>query len=124
MITFKEYLLESSTSTKTMTPSEMKDHLGNGKFNAVVKHAWFHDHFHNKEVLGMQHRKTDTGLESVIVAHGPIGANKPLRRMGEFHLSASGRKIDNVHIFHNNDNEMHNGKLVWKHVKSYNEGNE
>ena len=122
MKSFSQFITESKEEhTKTMTPKDMKVHIGAAKFNAVIKHPWFRDHFADKDVLGMQYHRTATGLESVKVAHGPIGTDKVLRRMGEFHLSVTGRKVHNVDIYNNWNNEKHGDGLVWRHAKQFKE---
>lgn len=122
MKSFSEFINEvTEVHTETMHPRDMKAHIGAGKFNAIIKHPWFRDHFADKDVIGMQYHRTTTGLESVKVAHGPIGTGKTLRRMAEFHIGASGRKIDNVDLYQNWNDEKHNNSLVWRHVKRFKE---
>ena len=116
MKTFKEFLNEGETRTASMSTLDMKAHLGNTKFSTIIKHPWFKDYFADKTVA-MQHHKTDTGLETVDVAHGGIGDDK-LKRKVSFQLSRTGRKIDNAHLYHNKNDERHNGGIVWRHVKT------
>jgi len=113
MISFREYLSEGVVG-EPMRPEDMIKHVGKTKFNSVVKHDWFKKYFQNKNIA-MQYNKTDTGLDHIVVAHGNEGG---YRRRAEFHFSPSGRKIDNVHLAQNKDDERRNGMLVWNHIKS------
>jgi hypothetical protein len=120
MKTFIEYIAEATGfvgSTEPMHPADMKKHVGAGRFNAVINHPYFSDHFRNKEIV-MQYHRADNGLDHMLVAHGDVNG---LRRRGEFHFTHSGRKIDTARLAHNWDNERHEGKVVWRHVKSTND---
>lgn len=119
MKTFKQYITEATKivgSTGLMRPADMKKHVGDGRFNAVLNHPYF-DNFKNKEIV-MQYHRDDNGLDHMLVAHGDV---KGLRRRGEFHFTPSGRKIDTARLAHNWDNERRDGKVVWHHVKSTND---
>lgn len=102
------------TSSEPMSPEDMQKNIDKSRFNAVIKHPWFKQYFQNKNIA-MQYHKTDTGLDHMVVGHGNEGG---LRRRAEFHFNSNGRKIENVHLAHNRDDEKHNGKLVWRHIKS------
>lgn len=115
MKTFKEFVAEGKlTSSEPMAPTDMQNYIGKARFNAVIKHPLFKQHFQNKNIA-MQYHKTDTGLDHMTVGHGNENG---LRRKADFHFNLSGRGIDNIHVFHNRDDERHNGGLVWKHIKS------
>ena len=121
MKSFTEFIAEASKPaeyTGVMSPSEMKKHIGDAKFKAIIKHPWYKDNFSHQPVLGMKYERNNYGHEIVHVAHGPTESETPLRRMAQFQLSPSGRKVENVHMFHNFNNETHKDELKWKHVKS------
>ena len=120
MKTFKEFILEETSDV--MTPAQMRDHIGKAKFNAVTKHPWYREHFANQEHVGMRYVQKGIGSE-VHVAHAPVGKEK-YRKMAQFQLSHSGRRVHQVNLYHNSNDERYeggglHGHVHWHHVKSY-----
>lgn len=110
--------------TKTMSLDDMYHHLGRSKMNLVMQHNDFKDHLENARALripiGARYR-TESGIERLDVAHGPIGDSKH-RKMVTFTFGHSGRKISNTDVYNNFDDERHEtieGKpLKWNHLSS------
>ena len=110
--------------TKTMSLDDMYHHLGRSKMNLVMQHNDFKDHLENARALripiGARYR-TESGIERLDVAHGPIGDSKH-RKMVTFTFGHSGRKISNTDVYNNFDDERHEtieGRpLKWNHLSS------
>lgn len=125
-MSYKQFLKESEQQ-KIMTAVEFKQKYP-GPFNAVTRHAWYKEFFGNAASLGMQVGfRYDNGkaLDSVTVAHSAMGTKK-LRRMCEFVLGVSKRKVSDVHLFQNWGDDKYSGgsldgRLRWQHVKSLKE---
>ena len=126
MKSFKDYLIEADhpeVHTGVLSAKELLSHISNAKLKSIAKHPYFRDNFHtamNAGIpIGYRYHRSRHGFEHVQVAHGPMGDNKPLRRMAEFHFRYNGRSVSQAHLYHNWDNERHReGNLYWKHVKS------
>lgn len=136
MKSFTEFITEGKNkqpeSTDVMSLADMQKHIGKAKMNAIMKHPWYRDNFGHVQSLGvpvgMKYERNEHGFETVHVAHGPYG-DQQMRKMAQFQLNYSGRKVDNVHLFRNWGNEVYDdshrdmaGKIKWKHAKSLHSG--
>lgn len=124
MKSFKEHLQEAKDdvpTTDVMSSKDILKYVSRAKLQSIAKHPFFRDNFNTAQNAGIPigfRYSRKHGFETIDVAHGPMGEDKPLRRMVQFVLAYNGRAVRQAHLYNNWDNDKRDGRLVWKHVKS------
>lgn len=98
--------------------------VGKGPANALLKHEYYQTYIKDMHTLGIPvayKYSYHNDILTLFAGHGEFG-DKKLRRMIQFNVSHTGRKIYNAHLFHATpDNVTSDGKTLWQHIKSQDE---
>lgn len=119
----KNYFFESKApvldeESGILTTEQLINLIGQDRYDIIIKHKWFKEHFVGSHLNIAFIFRRKHGQEEVDLAHSPFGPNL-VRKMIKIQFSKTGRKIINIHLYTNKNNEKQaDGKLFWKHVKS------
>jgi len=136
VISFKEYLIEMArpkqlpardSASKVLSATELVQHIGKSRANAVFNHPWHKKHMNYTYNHPNAYKVTNDqhGFPTVMASNGFTFEHKgeKIRRMVKFDLDRSKPKVWNAHLFHNYNDERHapehGGGPRWTFIESH-----